>query len=120
MVYLGMAVVGTFHQLVSWFGDSWESLALLHDLTCWVGLTQGFPQLGVAILLHQSLGLSVLEKKKEKITMCIFHCTIVTQFLIFFYIYFNSKTRTRWRTGVVRNGVIISLVRHIFNRLLRK
>lgn len=56
---LGMAVVGTFLQLVSWFGDSWESLALLHDLTCWMGLTQGFPQLGVGILLYQSLGLQV-------------------------------------------------------------
>lgn len=88
LFYLGMAVVGTFLQLVSWFGDSWESLALLHDLTCWMGLTQGFPQLGVGILLYQSLGLQVLEKKVyETIIICIFHFTVVTPFLIYSYIY---------------------------------
>lgn len=56
---LGMAEVGTFLQLVSWFGGSWGSLALHHDLT-WGGfLGQRILPLGFEILLYPSLGLQI-------------------------------------------------------------
>lgn len=56
-----MVEVGTFLQLVSWFGDNWESLALHHDLTWREVLGQRFPPLGVGVLLYQSLGLQILK-----------------------------------------------------------
>lgn len=79
MYYLGMAEVGTFLQLVSWFGDSWESLALHHDLTWGEVLGQRIPPSGVGVLLYLSLGLQILKIYEKQFMKLLVSLSIILQ-----------------------------------------
>lgn len=74
-----MAEVETFRQLVSWSGNSSESLALQCDLIYGDVLGQRFPQWGGGVLsswpfLLQLLKIDLKKKKKKVVTSLLSSC----------------------------------------------